>query len=180
MRPAVAGLATAGLLASAPAWASVQPPPPGSPAVESAPSSLVGLNPVLPKSVIASSAAAGSQWRPEKAIYGTASKDNIAVKGAGGTTIRVNEVYPTTRSGKPASGPFPVLLTMTPYGKGQGGSSKPGSASKPTGGAATGGADNFLAQRGYIEIVEDVRGTGNSGGSWVCSIRSSSRTRSGS
>ena len=56
---------------------------------------------------------------------------------------------------------------MTPYGKGQGGSSSPGSASSPSGGgSATGGADNYLAQRGYIEVVEDVRGTGNSGGSW--------------
>lgn len=55
---------------------------------------------------------------------------------------------------------------MTPYGKGQGGSSAPGSASAPSAGAATGGADNYLAQRGYIEVVEDVRGTGDSGGSW--------------
>ena len=55
---------------------------------------------------------------------------------------------------------------MTPYGKGQGGSSAPGSASAPSAGSATGGADNYLAQRGYIEVVEDVRGTGDSGGSW--------------
>ena len=55
---------------------------------------------------------------------------------------------------------------MTPYGKGQGGSSSPGSASTASSGAATGGADNYLAQRGYIEVVEDVRGTGDSHGSW--------------
>jgi putative CocE/NonD family hydrolase len=134
--------------------------------VESAPSSLVGLDPILPRSVIAASAAKNSHWKPEKAIYGTASTNDIAIKGAGGTTIRVNEIYPTTKSGKPAKGPFPVLLTMTPYGKGQGGSSKPGSASKSSAGAATGGADNYLAQRGYIEIVEDVRGTGDSAGRW--------------
>jgi hypothetical protein len=59
-----------------------------------------------------------------------------------------------------------VLLTMTPYGKGQGGSSSPGSAASPSAGTATGGADNYLVQRGYIEIVEDVRGTGDSNGSW--------------
>ena len=57
-------------------------------------------------------------------------------------------------------------MTMTPYGKGQGGSSTPGSASSPSSGAATGGADNYLVQRGYIEVVEDVRGTGDSNGSW--------------
>jgi hypothetical protein len=157
---ACAGLTAASALAVEPT------PPPGAPAVESAPSSLVGLDPQLPSSVIAASAAPGSHWAPEKAIYGSASTNDIAVTGAGGTTIRVNEIYPTTASGQPAKGPFPVLLTMTPYGKGQGGSSTPGSASSPSSGAATGGADNYLVQRGYIEIVEDVRGTGDSNGSW--------------
>jgi hypothetical protein len=161
-----AGLAGAGLSVVATASAVVPSPPAGAPAVESAPSSLVGLDPTLPAGVVASSAAAGSHWKPEKAVYGTASTNDISVKGAGGTTIRVNEIYPTTASGKPAKGPFPVLLTMTPYGKGQGGSSSPGSAATSSSGAATGGADNYLAQRGYIEVVEDVRGTGDSNGSW--------------
>jgi X-Pro dipeptidyl-peptidase (S15 family) len=155
----------AALSASPPASAVTPAPPPGAPAAESAPSSLVGLDPQLPASVIAASAR-GRHWKPEKAVYGTASINDIAVQGAGGTTIRVNEIYPTTASGKQAKGPFPVLLTMTPYGKGQGGSSSPGSASSPSTGSATGGADNYLTQRGYIEIVEDVRGTGDSNGSW--------------
>ena len=99
-------------------------------------------------------------------MYGTASTNDIAIKGAGGTTIRVDEIYPTTASGAAAKGPFPVLLTMTPYGKGQGGSSSPGSAASPGGASATGGPDNYLTQRGYIEVVEDVRGTGDSNGSW--------------
>ena len=159
------GLVALGL-GSAPAWAVTPAPPPGAPAVESAPSSLVGLDPELPPGVVAASAAAGSHWTPEKAIYGTASTNDIQVKGAGGTTIRVNEIYPTTASGAPAKGPFPVLLTMTPYGKGQGSSTSPGSAASPGGSSPTGGADNYLAQRGYIEVVEDVRGTGDSNGSW--------------
>jgi uncharacterized protein len=163
---AIASLCLLCLAVAAPASAVTPPPPPGAPAVESAPSSLVGLNPQLPAGVIAASAARTSHWKPEKAIYGTASTNDIAIKGANGTTIRVNEIYPTTASGKPAPGRFPVLLTMTPYGKGQGGSSSPGSAASPSTGAATGGADNYLAQRGYIEIVEDVRGTGDSNGSW--------------
>ncbi len=163
---AVSGLLASGLVLAGPAAAVTPSPPPGAPAVESAPSSLVGLSPELPPSVIAASAAPGSRWTPEKALYGTASINDIAISGAGATTIRVNEIYPTLASGKPAPGRFPVLLTMTPYGKGQGGSSAPGSASSPGGGAATGGADNYLAQRGYIEVVEDVRGTGDSNGSW--------------
>jgi putative CocE/NonD family hydrolase len=171
-RPAAVAVALATAAAVAlgsgapPAAGAIPPPPPGAPAVESAPSSLVGLTPQLPSAVIAASAAPGSHWKPEKASYGTASIDDIPIQGAGGTTIRVNEIYPTTASGKPAKGPFPVLLTMTPYGKGQGGSSSPGSASSPGGGSPTGGADDYLAQRGYIEVVEDVRGTGDSNGSW--------------
>ncbi len=153
-------------LTSGSALAVVPSPAPGAPAVESAPSSLVGLNPQLPPDVVSASAAPGSHWTPENAVYGSASTNDIAVKGAGGTTIRVNEIYPTTASGAPAKGPFPVLLTMTPYGKGQGGSSAPGSAATPSSGSATGGADNYLVQRGYIEVVEDVRGTGDSNGSW--------------
>ncbi|HUA02407.1 MAG TPA: CocE/NonD family hydrolase [Solirubrobacteraceae bacterium] len=159
------GLACVGI-GAAPAWSVTPAPPPGAPAVESAPSSLVGLDPELPPGVVAASAAAGSHWTPEKAIYGTASTNDIQIKGAGGTTIRVDEVYPTTASGAPAKGPFPVLLTMTPYGKGQGGSTSPGSAASPGGSSATGGPDDYLAQRGYIEVVEDVRGTGDSNGSW--------------
>ncbi|MGZ4297929.1 MAG: CocE/NonD family hydrolase [Solirubrobacteraceae bacterium] len=168
--PAVTALVVlllgAAALSSAPAHAVGPSPPAGAPAVESAPSSLVGLSPQLPPDVIAASASPGSRWTPEKPAYGTASTNDIAIKGAGGTTIRVNEIYPTTPAGSPAAGPFPVLLTMTPYGKGQGGSSSPGSAASPSSGAATGGADNYLVQRGYIEVVEDVRGTGDSNGSW--------------
>jgi putative CocE/NonD family hydrolase len=159
------GLAVAGL-GSAPALAVTPSPPAGAPAVESAPSSLVGLDPEVSAGVIAASAAPGSRWTPENAVYGTGSTNDIAIKGAGSTTIRVNEIYPTTASGAPAKGPFPVLLTMTPYGKGQGGSSSPGSAASPGGESATGGADDYLVERGYIEVVEDVRGTGDSNGSW--------------
>jgi uncharacterized protein len=167
-RPAALTLAVAGALAlgTVGAVAAAHPSAGGPPKVESAPSSLVGLSPVLPKSVIRASSSRHSHWRPEKARYGTASKDDIAVKGSGGTIIRVNEIYPTVKSGKPAKGKFPIVLTMTPYGKGSGGSSKPGSAQKPGGGSATGGANNYLVQRGYINVVEDVRGTGDSNGSW--------------
>jgi hypothetical protein len=149
-----------------PAMATTPSPPPGAPAVESAPSSLTGVSPQLPADVIAASAAPGSTWKPEPAVYGTGSANDIAISGAGGTTIRVNEIYPTVASGAPAPGKFPVLMTMTPYGKGQGGSSAPGSAASPGGSSPTGGADNYLVQRGYIEVVEDVRGTGDSNGEW--------------
>jgi X-Pro dipeptidyl-peptidase (S15 family) len=41
-----------------------------------------------------------------------------------------------------------------------------GSAASPGGESATGGADDYLAERGYIEVVQDVRGSGDSNGSW--------------
>ena len=128
---------------------------PGAPAVASAPSSLTGVRPQIPADVIAASSAPGSTWKPEPATYGTASKDNITVTGAGGTPISVDEVYPTTASGAPAKGPFPVVLTMTPYGK------ELGSSAVQT---PVGGPDSYLVKRGYIDVIMDVRGTGDSGG----------------
>src|SRR5580658_1849204 len=166
VRMGVAAAAVVLVACAAPAVATAPSTPPGAPAVESAPSSLMGLDPELPAGVIAASAAPASTWQPENAVYGTASIDDIPIAGAGGTTIRVNEIYPTTASGAPAPGKFPVLLTMTPYGKGEGGSSSVGSAQSPSAGAATGGADDYLAERGYIEVVMDVRGTGDSNGEW--------------
>src|SRR5439155_9746802 len=83
------------------------------------------------------------------------------------TVLRANVIYPTDpATGQPAAGPFPVILTQTPYGKGQGGTTAPGSAEQPGGGSPTGGADDYLVERGFIDVVADVRGTGNSQGSW--------------
>lgn len=121
----------------------------GPPNAASAAAGTSALTPELPSDVIAASAAPDSTWKPEKAVYGTASRNDVPVTMADGTVLRVNVIYPTdAETGKAATGPFPVLLTQTPYGKG------------------TGGADDYLVQRGYIEVVADVRGTGDSGGSW--------------
>lgn len=107
------------------------------------------LTPYVPPDVVAASSGAGSTWKPEAATYGTATTSDVGVTMADGTVLRVNIVYPTDlASGNAAPGPFPVLLTQTPYGKG------------------AMGADAYLVQRGYIEVVADVRGTGDSGGTW--------------
>ncbi|HZD67170.1 MAG TPA: CocE/NonD family hydrolase [Acidimicrobiales bacterium] len=76
---------------------------------------------------------------------------------ADGTVLRVNVYYPTNPStGQAAPGPFPVLLQQTPYGKDSvGNSSSPISAHIP-----------YLVDRGYIVVLADVRGTGDSGGTW--------------
>jgi hypothetical protein len=65
-----------------------------------------------------------------------------------GTVLRAN-VY---RPDKP--GRYPVLLFQDPYGA--------NGPTKNDGGAS----DPFLVQRGYVQVVVDVRGTGQSQGSW--------------
>ena len=125
------------------------------------------VTPELPADVVRASFAAGSTWQPGHAVYGTTSTDDVPVTMSDGTVLRANVIYPTDpATGQPAAGPFPVILTQTPYGKGQGGTTAPGSAEQPGGGSPTGGADDYLVERGFIDVVADVRGTGNSQGSW--------------
>lgn len=82
-----------------------------------------------------------------------------------GTILRANVYRPTDpRSGRPARGPFPVVMVQTPYGK-----DTIGSASGQQGGAEAGseaGAVPYLIKRGYIDVVAEVRGTGDSGGTF--------------
>ena len=95
---------------------------------------------------------AAAQWKPEPATYGLGEINNIGVRMSDGTVLRVDEFFPTTASGAAANGPFPVLLTQVPYGKDNSSGS---------------GYDNpYLVQRGYIEVVADVRGAGDSQGTF--------------
>jgi putative CocE/NonD family hydrolase len=93
-------------------------------------------------------------WSPEPARYGAGVSENVPVTMADGTVLRADVNYPTEADGSPATGPFPVILTQTPYGKSGGGFS------------AGGGASRYLVTRGYIHVVADVRGTGGSEGSF--------------
>jgi uncharacterized protein len=107
-----------------------------------------------PPQVMTASAKRGVHWTPEAAKYGVGSHLNLAVKGADDTTLRADVYYPTnTKTGKAAKGPFPVLLIQTPYGKSTAGAS---------GAAESTGEDPYLVERGYIDVVADVRGTGDS------------------
>jgi putative CocE/NonD family hydrolase len=152
----LAGTAVSGVAAGGPGSVAAAAPAGGS-----------ALSPELPAAVLRASAAPGSHWRPERARFGTISRNDVPVRMADGTVLRVNVIYPRDpRTGKAARGRFPVLLTQTPYGKGQGSNSAPGSAAQPGGASPTGGADDYLVERGYIEVVADVRGTGDSQGQW--------------
>jgi putative CocE/NonD family hydrolase len=68
--------------------------------------------------------------------------------------------YPTDpATGQRAAGPFPVIMTQTPYGKGLLGAA-PGAVAAQT------GPNYFLIKRGFIDVVADVRGTGDSQGAF--------------
>jgi putative CocE/NonD family hydrolase len=74
-----------------------------------------------------------------------------------GVVLRADIHYPTVpETGLPAAGPFPVLLSVTPYGK----------KAPPPAAQIGGGATRYLIKRGYIEVMVDVRGTGASAGSF--------------
>ena len=96
-------------------------------------------------------------WSPGPALYGMATTLNVPVTMSDGTVLRADVSVPTVRStGKPAAGPFPVILTQTPYGK-----TISGYVS-----ALAGAANPYLVSRGYIHVVADIRGTGGSTGTW--------------
>lgn len=96
-------------------------------------------------------------WEAPAARYGVGIHHNVAVPMSDGISLRVDIHYPTDpATGEPATGPFPVLLSMTPYGK----------KAPPPAAQIGGGATPYLIRRGYIEVMADVRGTGVSGGSF--------------
>src|SRR4051794_16045389 len=81
--------------------------------------------------------AAPSRWSPDPARYGIAITDDVPVTLPDGRVLRASIHVPTDpRTGGAARGPFPVLLTETPYGK---------AISSPT--------DPYLVQRGYIGVA---------------------------
>jgi putative CocE/NonD family hydrolase len=104
-------------------------------------------------------------WTPEPPSYGIAKQTNVPVTMSDGTVLRADIYTPTDpTTGQPAKGPFPVIMVQTPYGK-----NTVGAASGMEGGgeAATQTAEMpYLIQRGYIDVVAEVRGTGDSGGTF--------------
>lgn len=125
----------------------------GSPA---AATSQTGVGTPIPASVLRASAAPGHHWRPDRARYGVGKVSDESVTMRDGKVLRADVYYPTL-NGKRAKGPFPVVLTLTPYGKGV-----LGSSTNSAGGQT--GPNPYLVQRGFIDVVADVRGTGASQG----------------
>ncbi len=96
-------------------------------------------------------------WTPRAAQYGVGIHHNVGVSMSDGVQLRADIHYPTDRdTGEPAAGPFPVLMSMTPYGK----------KAPPPAAQIGGGPTPYLIKRGYIEVMVDVRGCGVSDGTF--------------
>jgi uncharacterized protein len=129
---------------------------PGSPAAGSSGGSSSGTGTPIPASVLRASAAPGHHWTPDRARFGVGETADHSVKMSDGTVLRADVYFPT-KDGTAAPGPFPVVLTLTPYGKGVLGASNGGVGDQT-------GPSQYLVKRGFIDVVADVRGTGASQG----------------
>ena len=99
-----------------------------------------------------SSEAGGKAWKARPATYGIAKQTDVPVKMDDGVVLRADILRPAAADGSPAKGRFPVILTQTPYNKA---------------GKGTNFQNDYLVQRGYIQVIVDVRGTGSSEGQWT-------------
>ncbi|TMK42583.1 MAG: CocE/NonD family hydrolase [Actinobacteria bacterium] len=115
--------------------------------------------------VIAAAPAPARAWSPEPPRYGVAKQTGVPVAMADGTVLRADVYSPTDpATGQPASGPFPVIMVQTPYGKDTVGAPSGGEGGAEA--ATQAGAIPYMIQRGYIDVVAEVRGTGDSHGSF--------------
>src|SRR3954470_4071837 len=91
-------------------------------------------------------------WKPRPATYGISKTTNVKIKMDDGVVLKADVLRPAAADGSAARGRFPVLLTQTPYNKNS---------------PQLNFENDYLVQRGYIQVIVDVRGTGSSGGQWA-------------
>ena len=94
-----------------------------------------------------------------------ASYDAVLVSNAGmhardGTWL-ATDVWRPARDGEPLPGPFPAVLTRTPYSR------RAGPGRSPHGTAMAWNSGEFWASHGYLGVVQDVRGRFDSEGEFV-------------
>jgi putative CocE/NonD family hydrolase len=120
----------------------------------------------------------GGGWSPEQPTYGAAVDPVVMVPMDDGVKIRVQVVYPTDpATGVRARGPFPVLITQSPYSTNLGvAGNVPACQDAVTDtltnlpGELSAGSElgpcpgSYYVERGYIVIQSDQRGTGLSEG----------------
>ena len=126
-----------------------------SPSPSARPGQDIGAATAAADTVSGATDAAASSWTPQPATYGTGSLLDLPVTMSDGTILRADVYFPTTSGTSTAAGGlFPVLLQQTPYGKGF-----------IVNASAIANTDvDYLVDRGYVVVIADVRGTGDSGG----------------
>ncbi len=104
-------------------------------------------------------AAADGPWHAEPATYGVSQPVQQMVTMSDGVRLAVDVYRPTLSGGANAPGRFPVIMSETPYGKRS-------AVTTMSMGQGMGGDGYYpyLVQRGYIDVVADVRGAGSSDG----------------
>jgi uncharacterized protein len=86
-------------------------------------------------------------WSARPATFGVAETKDVPIRMDDGVVLSADVFRPAAPDGGPAAGRFPPLLVQTPYNKDE---QDPHS--------------DYLVERGYVDVVVDVRGTGSSGG----------------
>ena len=91
----------------------------------------------------------GGKWEPGPAKYGVEVVNDVSVKMDDGVVLNANIAYPTDlKTGKRASGRFPVVIEHIPYVQF----------------AAPVNVHTYFAEHGYISVLVRARGLGKSGG----------------
>jgi putative CocE/NonD family hydrolase len=102
---------------------------------------------------LAGATAAQAAWTPPAPIAsGVVKTTNVPVRMSDGVSLYVDVVRPADAAGTALPGPFPVLLTQTPYNKNS---------------PSLNFEDDYLVEHGYVQVIADVRGTGSSEGQWA-------------
>lgn len=92
-----------------------------------------------------------STWTARPATYQVVTEKDRRIEMSDGTVL-VADVLRPGRDGVAVDGRFPVLLTQTPYNKNL---------------RTENHAVPYLVERGYVQVIADVRGTGGSQGDWL-------------
>ncbi|MGZ4499133.1 MAG: CocE/NonD family hydrolase [Nocardioidaceae bacterium] len=100
---------------------------------------------------VPAASAAGTGWRPRPATYGVHVTSDVPITMSDGVQLDANVYRPAEPDGSAAPGRFPVILTQTPYNKNA---------------PEVGFRNDYLVERGSVQVVVDVRGTGSSQGTW--------------
>ena len=103
------------------------------------------LDPIMPRLTLLLFLCASAQAQPS---FEVSAAQTVMIPMRDGVKL-ATDIYRPARNGSPAEGKFPVILERTPYNKASGAAIR-----------------NALVPRGYIVVIQDVRGRYQSEGHW--------------